>query len=133
MHLRLAILRHWHPQTAIDTSLLHDLQELGRELEAQAAAAAAANAELTQLRGRAREADAAEAANSAMAKDNAALRRQLEEVMLSHDAAVQSKDRALAQVQRPPKRDMSTYSQDPLLPGVIWVAGAAVGRAASKG
>ena len=74
------------------------LQELHRELEARAAAAAAAGAELARLRARADEADAAEAANAAVARDNAALRRQLDEVMLSHEAAVQSKDRALAQV-----------------------------------
>lgn len=78
------------------TALL--LQELQRELEAKAAAAAAAGAELARMRARAEEADAAEAANAAVAKDNAALRRQLDEVMLSHEAAVQSKDRARAQV-----------------------------------
>jgi hypothetical protein len=74
------------------------LQELQRELEARAATAAAAAAELARLRARADEAAAAEAASAAVAKDNAALRRQLDEVMLSHEAAVQSKDRALAQV-----------------------------------
>lgn len=77
------------------------LQELQRELDSKTAAAVAADAELARLRARVDEADAAEAASAAVARDNAALRRQLDEVMLSHEAAVQSKDRALAQVLAP--------------------------------
>lgn len=76
----------------------HVPQELRAALDAKAAAAAAADAELHTLRARAEDAAAAEAAAAALSRENGSLKRQLEEVMLSHDAAVQSKDRALAQV-----------------------------------
>ena len=96
-------MRHTAPPCAI-AHIHHEhlqlSQELQRELEARAVAAAAAGAELARLRARAEEADAGEAASAAVAKDGAALRRQLDEVMLSHEAAVQSRDRALAQVPR---------------------------------
>ena len=73
-------------------------QELQQALEAKAEATAAAEAEAAALRARLHMAAAFEVRAAGAERQVGALGAQLEEVMLSHDAAVQSKDRALAQV-----------------------------------